>query len=650
MRSHRNPFRSRTSEQESYQGLRRFLKTFGVGALDLLPDNAWDRPVVIQSAPGAGKTSLLRTFSAEALHEIATHPHELEELHERMTELGVIEDGSVKVLGIRLPLKRDYALIDDLRRDEEALAKIFFRLLDAKVVRVVIAALRSAAPDTPVESLRWEPSTAGADALEKLGGPEVSGLMAWSHEAHREMLAWLDSVLPPQGELDGHHGPYSVQALSGAAFTADGSDLQVRPLLMFDDAQDIGRYRRSRLLDALSDRDLELHRWVAERYQALAPHELIGDGEIDRAYAVVHIEAEARRLRPGGAKRYSRRTRGFERLLLDISDRRAQQTLQIAAEEERDFSELVDIEVDENHGRLRAAEEVLNQRLAELADGNARYDEWLGWATTRSGHKGAVERRVVEILITRDKGRKQDTLFAVPLSRDELRGRWDSDLVEAGALFLREEHGLPFYFGPERLTKLASENIDQHIVISGALFEEVLARITMNRPLAIDAFRQDRIVWLVSDQFWREIPPRLPNGREVQHFLLNVAELCRRETYRPTAPYPPGATATAISMRDRERLLDPAWRAEVAGAEDLFNALSSAIGHNLVRADLDYSVKGDRWMVLYLNRLLCVRFGLALGYGGLRERPVEELCSWMSSEPPAEEPLVAPPLQEQLPI
>ena len=103
-------------------------------------------------------------------------------------------------------------------------------------------------------------------------------------------------------------------------------------------------------------------------------------------------------------------------------------------------------------------------------------------------------------------------------------------------------------------------------------------------------------------------------------------------------------------MRDRERLLDPAWRAEVAGAEDLFNALSSAIGHNLVRADLDYSVKGDRWMVLYLNRLLCVRFGLALGYGGLRERPVEELCSWMSSEPPAEEPLVAPPLKSELPI
>ena len=205
MRSHRNPFRSRTSEQESYQGLRRFLKTFGVGALDLLPDNVWDRPVVFPGAPGSGKTSLLRTVGAEALHEIATHPHGLEELHERMTELGVIEGGSVKVLGIRLPLKRDYALIDDLRRDEEALAKIFFRLLDAKVVRVVIAALRSAAPDTPVESLRWEPSTAGADSLEKLGGPEVSGLMAWSHgrtarcsrgltPCSRRRASWLDTT------------------------------------------------------------------------------------------------------------------------------------------------------------------------------------------------------------------------------------------------------------------------------------------------------------------------------------------------------------------------------------------------------------------------------------------------------------------------
>ncbi|MFL5911544.1 MAG: hypothetical protein ACJ768_13345, partial [Gaiellaceae bacterium] len=444
----------------------------------------------------------------------------------------------------------------------------------------------------------------------------------------------------------GHHAPYTVQALDGASFTADGKDLGLRPLLMFDDGQDIGSYRRSRLLDALSDRDLVLHRWLAERYQALTADEMIGDGEVDRAYTPMHIEVEARRL--GTTKRYGHRTRGFERLLLEISNLRAANMLHIAAEEERPFSELLHTDIDEADDRIQAAHTTLNDRLAEVADGNARYDEWIAWATSRSGYLGAVERRVVEILITRDKGRKQESLFTVALSHDELRGRWDSLLVEAASLFLRDELSLPFYFGPERLTKLAFENIDQHITLSGALFDEILTKITLNRALTVDPFRQDRIVWQVSEQFWRAIPPRLPNGREIQQLLLNIAQLCRKDTYRPTAPYPPGATATAISMRDRQKLIDPDWRAEVDGADVLYNALSSALGHNLLRADLDYSVKNDRWMVLWLNRLLCVRFGLPLGYGGLRERRVEDHCAWMASERPAEQELFAPSLQEQL--
>lgn len=649
MTSHRNPFRSRTSEQESQQGLWRFLKTFGVGALDLLPEHVWDRPVLIQSAPGAGKTSLLRTFSAETLQEIATHPNELDDLHERMTELDAIAGQRVSILGIRLGLKRDYGLIDDLQLEDEALVKIFFRLLDAKLVRATADALRHAAPGVRLDTLRWEPSPAGAEALEKLGGPRLPDLLAWAQGAHRELLGHLDSVLPPAEEaLKGHHAPYTIQALDGAAFSADGKDLGLRPLLMFDDGQDIGRYRRSRLLDALADRDLVLHRWVAERYQALTADEMIGDGEIDRAYTPMHIEVEARRL--GGTKRYGHRTRGFERLLLEISNLRAANMLQIAAEEERPLNELLDAEIDETDKRVDNAHAALNERLTELADGSGRYDEWVAWATARPGYKGAVERRVVEILVTRDKGRNQDTLFTVPRSLEELTERWDSDLAEAASLFLRDELGLPFYFGPERVTKLAFENIDQHITLSGALFEEILTRITLNRPLSLDAFRQDRIVWQISRQLWGDIPPRLPNGREIQQLLLNVADLCRKHTYRPTAPYPPGATGTAISMRDRQRLIDPAWRKETPGAQSLYDALSSALGHNLLRADLDYSVKGNRWMVLYLNRLLCVRFGLPLGYGGFRERRIEDLCEWMASDRPDEEGLVAPSLQERLPI
>jgi hypothetical protein len=82
-------------------------------------------------------------------------------------------------------------------------------------------------------------------------------------------------------------------------------------------------------------------------------------------------------------------------------------------------------------------------------------------------------------------------------------------------------------------------------------------------------------------------------------------------------------------MRDRDRLLNPNVRARIPGAEELYAALHGAIGHNLLRAQTDYSVKNERWMVLYLNRLTCVRYGLPLGYGGFRERSLETMCQWM---------------------
>jgi hypothetical protein len=84
-------------------------------------------------------------------------------------------------------------------------------------------------------------------------------------------------------------------------------------------------------------------------------------------------------------------------------------------------------------------------------------------------------------------------------------------------------------------------------------------------------------------------------------------------------------------MRDRDRLLDPAVRRKVPGADQLFLALSSAIAHNVVSAELDRPVKGGRYMVLYLNRLVCPRFWLPLGRGGYREKPLEVMSSWMLS-------------------
>jgi hypothetical protein len=63
----------------------------------------------------------------------------------------------------------------------------------------------------------------------------------------------------------------------------------------------------------------------------------------------------------------------------------------------------------------------------------------------------------------------------------------------------------------------------------------------------------------------------------------------------------------------------------------LAEVLAAAIANNLLEARLDYKVKGATWMVLNLNRLLCINFDLPLNYGGFKERPLHDLYGWMTT-------------------
>ena len=63
----------------------------------------------------------------------------------------------------------------------------------------------------------------------------------------------------------------------------------------------------------------------------------------------------------------------------------------------------------------------------------------------------------------------------------------------------------------------------------------------------------------------------------------------------------------------------------------LADVLAAAIANNLLEAQLDRRVKGNTWMVLNLNRLLCVSYDLPLQYGGFKERPLRDLYVWMTA-------------------
>jgi hypothetical protein len=276
----------------------------------------------------------------------------------------------------------------------------------------------------------------------------------------------------------------------------------------------------------------------------------------------------------------------------------------------------------------------IRERIAKVVSGRSIFSAWIESQESESvsgtPRDRAVSWRALEILVHREVKRDQGS-FDFPLSPSELAQRSDSQVKAAAELFLSQEVGLPYYFGTRKLASLASWNIEQFMRLAGDEFEEVVSSRIVRRAPTLDAARQDALMRAASGSFWKEIPRRAKNGERVLTLLTSIGQFCQSRTYEPNAPYDPGVTGIAISMRDKDSLQDRGFLERNPEYALLAEVLASAIANNLLEPLLDYRVKGDTWMVLNLNRLLCVTFDLPLHYGGFKEQQLRDLYGWMTA-------------------
>jgi hypothetical protein len=487
--------------------------------------------------------------------------------------------------------------------------------------------------------LRRRRQVDGSDeAAHRLGGDSGAGISEVSLSAERHILGMLDSLLPVdwQSGVPGHADLYSLRLLSDVEIIVNGALVDMRPLILLDDGHELPRTQRDALLKKLVSRELAVSRWYSERLEALSPEEVLQSVGIEgRDFELLELERRAAELTGRGRSR-------FEKLVMEIGNLRAVRSLERYEGGDHNFTDLLETDDDE---LLGSSESELLGKLAtdtcRLAGSEHRYRSWIETVEQQRGYIAARRWRELAILIERDRARPNLDLFDLPSPPQEIERLSGADVREATALFLAREHRIPYYFGPQKLARLASHNIAQYLSISGDLFEEMLSASMLNRTPRLSAVRQHNIIRRASERLWREIPRRLPNGHDVQKLLAAIVTMSVQETHRPTAPYAPGVTGTALSMADREQLLKPPVREKIGGADALFRALASAIANNMLSAELNYSVKGGSFMALYLNRLLCPRFRLPLNHGGFREKKLREMASWMVEpefEPPPDEP------------
>lgn len=625
MKEHRNPFLLRASE--FIEGDATFVRYFGPGSLDVLKDKELLLTRMFLSAAGAGKTSLMRLFTPGPLLELHKHRdvEDYSELYATMTGFGVIDDAGPQLLGILVSCDRGYASLADIGLESTKQVRLLFALLDA---RLLLAAMRQA---LTLRRLSFEENLSRIKLMPPSIPVELAGLTlpctgdvlyAWARRREAEICGILDSFSPENTSATGSEGLIALDLLKPAGFLIDDQPIAEHILIMLDDCQKLTTLQRSSLIRFILDKRSSTPTWIAERLEALTRDELLSIGSTGgRDYdQIIYLESHWR-------EHHKR----FEKVVSSVAERRVLGSRKV---ELFHFDPYLEDSIDEEFWQKHVDEavRVVSTRVRTMAGKTKLFDSWVAEREQLkvSAYNKAVAWRELEILMERELRKKQQT-FDFPLEASALEEKSDSPLSAAAVLFLANEFKLPYYYGPSMLAKLSSANIQQYLGLSGIAFEEIIsaALIYPKQQPILSAVRQEALLTKAAQEMWEEIPRRAMHGSRVKTLIEAIGSFSRWYTERPSAPNDPGVNGIAISMADRNRLLDPNWLRHHPEHFILSEVLASALSHNLLSAHPDSKVKGQLWLVLNLNRLLCVRYRLPLNYGKFKEQRLDELVRWM---------------------
>ncbi len=622
MKEPRNPFKMQTSEQIGSDSV--FLRLFAPDTLSLLPkEDLWNRILIIRSSPGGGKTSLLRLFTPGALSTLYDYKNgnpDFVELYQKMESINAIDKDGPRVLGIMLSCSKGYDLLDDLDLDVFNRKRLFYSLLDS---RIMLAALRGILSLKKLEypedinriSLDIPHNFDLPDGLPYK--PNGKDIYKWASNIEKNVCKAIDSFdqsePQPLGDKEGLISPF---ILNPNYVFYDNKPIMPHVLVMLDDCHKLTSTQRTALLSIIDQRP-PIGIWISERLEALNEKELLSPGALpERDLIHVDIEDSWDSSRPR-----------FEKIVLSIADKRAQ----FAGKGDiQSFKALLNEELEGTYqvNAIKAAE-TISKRIEEKIRDSRKRREW--FSTIKISNAPPMTKAILyksfEILIERN-GQKDLSDFLPDLDLDfdaNDRAEWDHPRIKSAAeLMLSYEFKFPYYFGSARLASISSSNIEQFLWLAGNLFEEIISAYLTHHGFKLSTKRQEEIIKESLKNWWIQIPQRVKNGREVMRFIESIGRFAFSETMRPNAPYAPGVTGIAISMEDRALLVR---------SKDEYSRLrliiSDCLAHKLLEADPNKRCKGKSWYVLYLNRALCAHFGLPLQYGGWRDKKLKVLSGWL---------------------
>jgi hypothetical protein len=621
----RNPFVMRNSEK--IESSVEFIRLYDINILDALSQKynegkLWDNLVYVHSSPGGGKSSLLRVFEPLTLRALKGNRSNYKQFFTRLEQLDVLTADKVKLLGVSLQCTRNYEMLEELDVSNAHKVRYFFSLLNA---RIIIATLRSLSQLTNVpfpEGLDKIIYTYKGESNYFLQEIPTNGkeLYDWASTVERLIYKTIDSFIPDTEGIPGHDELFAFAILQPECFAINNEQIFDRTLFMLDDTHKLTYTQRKKLETYIRERRGNFSVWISERLEALAPKENLGTTH-ERDYIEINLESH-----------WHERPRLFKESLLKIANARAN----LSTDGLSTFSDYIESSIDEEQfkedflGVVRSTHE----RLKKLTSYTQKYDEWVDYLCLKQKDSSPMDLALlykkVEIIVNRLINKDQLSLD-FPLSVDELQAKLNtSDVIPAAKLFVSNESNIPFYHGFNTLVDLSSHNFEQFLSFSSDLFEEMLANKLVGTQVSLSSIRQEKIIERVVEKKWDDLPKQIPYAKDVIKFLSAFGEYAKKQTYKDNAPYGAGVNGFTIKESTSGKLfVENKWY-ENEIYEPLINVISTCISYNLLEVRKTKQGEKDReWGVYYLNRWLCVKFGLPLSFGGFRHKNADELTKWI---------------------
>lgn len=601
-------------------------------------DRLYDRLVVISGTPGSGKTTLARLFEYPTISTLLRHSNmdAYGPLLTALTECRAVIAGTPNVIGYRLPLEAEYRDFWEFDYPRELKLGLMATMIQARAVLGWLRGLRATGID--LGKIQIVPRSDAEAATKAIGGTQAKSVLEKARAIESSLYEIVSSLVAPEisrlrRDATSAYHPFDVIDSFEVAVEHEIAEhpMQLRPLIMLDDAHVLHPTQFHYLQRWLMRRELQVARWVLTRLDVLHPGEVLAAVSEDSSQKADLpgitktrdvIEISLQSVLKGHDARFQRR-KSFHKMAKDMANRYLRRMPLFS---ERNLNSLSDLLMGDPEsippGKCRDLKANVDSAKKNLGIKDSRYEELLKEVQTYL--KGKINAEdiclaMTRILMHRYFGRTpQRVLFGENEDLDPSKPlRANVSVYDAACIHLFHQYNKPFYFGIDDLCNASSENAEQFLHLSATLVETAAAQLIRSRPAALSVRTQNRVLCQKAEEIvenWN-----FPECNAVKRLTDKMAEKCLSITLKPNAPLGAGANAFGIPQ-DEFDLLPKLY-------EDLARVLQFAIAYNALSIVPRYPCKKQRWCLLELGGTIVLKHGLTLKRGGFIESTANELMS-----------------------